>query len=246
MRVAPHSIEAEESVIGAMMISAEASDIALERLEADDYHRPAHQSIFTAMSELFNPSQPIDTVTVTEALRRSGALERVGGIAFLTALSDATFTASNIDHYVEIVDEHALRRRLLRAGGEIGTLATAVDRNITDVLDTAEQTVFGVSDRRVGDGLALIDPLLFPAIEKAEELSQRGSEVTGVPTGFRDLDRMLAGLHPTNLLIVAARPGMGKTALALSIAKNVAVKGEPVAISCWRLSWLPGEFMSWR
>ena len=236
LRVAPHSVEAEESVLGAVLISSEAADIALAKLHAEDFYRPSHQSIFEAIRELFDGNEPIDVVTVTEALRRSGQLDRVGGIGFVTTLSNAVPTASNIAHYVGIVEEHALRRRLLRAGGDVGTLATAVDRPIADVLDVAEQTIYGVAERRVGDGLALIDPLLFPAIEKAEELSQKGSDVTGIPLGFRDLDRKLAGLHPTNLLIVAARPGMGKTALVLNIARNVAVVDQPVAIFSLEMS----------
>ncbi len=236
MRVAPHSVEAEESVLGAIMISTEAADVALETLHPEDFYKPAHQSIFEVVRRLFDANEPIDVVTVTEGLRRAGQLDRVGGIGFVTALSDAVPTASNIGHYVGIVEEHALRRRLLRAGGDIGTLATEVDRPIADVLDLAEQTVYGVAERRVGDGLAPIDPLLFPAIEKAEELSQSGAEVTGLPTGYRDLDRKLTGLHPTNLLIIAARPGMGKTSLILNIAKNVALTDQPVAIFSLEMS----------
>ncbi len=235
-RMAPHSIEAEESVLGAIMISSEAADVALEKLHPEDFYKPSHQSIFASVRELFDANQPIDVVTVTESLRRSGNLERVGGIAVVTALSDAVPTASNIAHYVAIVEEHALRRRLLRAGGDIGTLATAVDQPIAEVLDLAEQTVYGVAERRVGDGLALIDPLLFPAIERAEELSQLGAEITGIGTGFRDLDRKLAGLHPTNLVIIAARPGMGKSALAMNMARNVALTDTPVAIFTLEMS----------
>jgi replicative DNA helicase len=236
MRVAPHSVEAEESVLGAVLISSDAVDVALEKLHPEDFYRPVHQSIFEAVSTLFDASEPIDAVTVTEALRRSGQLERVGGIGYVTALSDSVPTASNIEHYVGIVEEHALRRRLLRAGGTVGTLASAVERPIVDVLDEAEQTIYSVSDRRIGEGLSLIDPLLFPAIEKAEELSQKGAEVTGIPTGFRDLDRKLAGLHPTNLVIVAARPGMGKTTLALNMATNVALRDHAVAIFSLEMS----------
>ncbi len=236
MRVAPHSVEAEESVLGAVLISSEAADVALEKLHPEDFYKPAHQSIFEAVSKLFDTNEPIDVVTVTEELRRSGYLERVGGIGYVTTLSDAVPTASNIEHYVAIVEEHALRRRLLRVGGEVGTLATEVGRPVTEVLDEAEQRIYAVSERRVGDGLATIDPLLFPAIEKAEALSQQGSEVTGIPTGFRGLDRKLAGLHPTNLIIVAARPGMGKSALAMNMARNVALHDQSVAIFSLEMS----------
>ena len=120
------------------------------------------------------------------------------------AIIDQVPAASNVEYYAGIVEEHALRRRLLRVGGDLGTYATAMDEPISQVLDRSEQAVFGVSERRIGDGLAPIDPLLGPAIEKAEELNRLGAEVTGVPTGFRDLDRKLAGLHPMNLLIIAA------------------------------------------
>ena len=232
----PHSVEAEESVLGAVLMSAEAANVALEKLRTEDFYRPAHQNIFQAISDLFDSTQPIDAVTVSEALRRSGALERIGGVGFLTGLIDAVPTTSNIEYYAGIVEEHALRRRLLRVGGDIGSLASAMDEPIVEVLDRAEQAVFAVSERRVGEGLAPIDPLLGPAIEKAEELNRQGLDVTGTPTGFRDLDRLLSGLHPTNLLIVAGRPGMGKTALALNIAENVAVNDVPVAIFSLEMS----------
>ncbi|CAN5345246.1 replicative DNA helicase [soil metagenome] len=235
-RVAPHSMEAEESVLGAVLISVEAADVALERLQPDDFYKPAHQSIFAAISTLFDAREPIDAVTVTEGLRRVGSLDQVGGIAYVAALSDAVPTSANVGHYVGIVEEHALRRRLMRAAGQIGTVATAVDQPIEEVIETAEQTIFAVSDKRIGDGLAPIEPLIFPAIERAEELYGRGEEITGVSTGYIDLDAILAGLHPKNLLVVAARPGMGKTALALCIAKNVALHDIPVAVFSLEMS----------
>jgi replicative DNA helicase len=236
LQTPPHSVEAEESVLGAILMSAEAANVALEKLHAEDFYRPAHQNIFQAISDLFNENQPIDAVTVSEALRRTGALDRVGGVGFLTDLIDAVPTTSNIEYYVGIVEEHALRRRLLRVGGDIGGYASAMEEPITEVLDRSEQAVFAVSERRVGDGLAPIDPLLGPAIERAEELNRQGLDITGTPTGFRDIDHLLSGLHPTNLLIVAARPGMGKTSLILNIAQNVAVHDIPVAIFSLEMS----------
>jgi replicative DNA helicase len=232
----PHSAEAEESVLGAVLLSADAANIALEKLHPEDFYVPAHQSIFEAITSLFDGNQPIDAVTVSEALRRIDALDRSGGPAYLAQLLDSVPTASNIEHYAGIVEEHALRRRLQRVGGDVTQLATRMDDDIASVLDRAEQSVFAVSERRIGDGLAPIDPLLGPAIERAEELNRRGSEVTGLPTGFRDLDRKLAGLHPSNLLIVAARPGMGKSTLALNIAQNAAVNDMPVAIFTLEMS----------
>lgn len=236
LRVPPHSDEAEESVLGAVLLDSDAANVALEKLQPEDFYGPAHQAIFEAVVTLFNENQPIDAVTVAEGLRRTDMLERVGGLGCLTRLIDTVPATSNVEHYAEIVEEHALRRRLMRVGSDLGKLATSIDQPINDVLDRAEQAVFGVSERRVGEGLALIDPLLGPAIERAEELHRLGAEITGLPTGFRDLDHKLAGLHPGNLLILAARPGMGKSALALNIAQNVAVLGEPVAVFSLEMS----------
>jgi replicative DNA helicase len=236
LHVPPHSIEAEESVLGAVLLSAEAANITLERLHAEDFYKPAHQLVFEAIRVLFDSNEPIDAVTVAEHLRRDGSLERMGGIEFLTRLLDAVPTSSNIEYYAGIVEEHSVRRRLMKVGGQIGTIANEMTEAIDEVVDRAEQAVFAVSERRVGDGLAAIDNLLGPAIEKAEDLQRRGSDVTGIPTGFRDLDRKLAGLHPTNLLVLAARPGMGKTALALNVAQNVAIADHPVAIFSLEMS----------
>jgi replicative DNA helicase len=233
----PHSAEAEESVLGSVLLSSEAANIALEKLHPEDFYIPAHQSIFEAIVALFDSNQPIDAVTVSESLRRLDALDRSGGPSYLAQLLDSVPTASNIEHYAGIVEEHALRRRLQRVGGDVTQLATRMEDDIASVLDRAEQSVFAVSERRIGEGLAPIDPLLGPAIEQAEELNRRGSMVTGLPTGFRDLDKMLAGLHPSNLLIVAARPGMGKSSLALNIAQNAAIHHDaPVALFTLEMS----------
>jgi len=229
-RVPPHSIDAEESVLGAVLLSSDAANVALEKLQADDFYKPAHQQVFEVVRGLFDSNEPIDAVTVSEGLRRDGALDRIGGIEFLTHVIDAVPATSNVDYYASIVEEHALRRRLMRVGGDIGVIASKMTEPIDEVVDQAEQAVFAVAERRVGDGLQPIDDLLGPAIEKAEELQRSGSEVTGVSTGFRDLDRKLAGLHPTNLVVIAARPGMGKTSLAFNISQNVALAGKTVAI----------------
>ncbi len=236
LRVPPHSADAEISVLGAVLLSSDAANIALEKLHAEDFYKPAHQQVFEVVQGLFDANEPIDAVTVSEGLRRDGTLDRIGGIEFLTNLIDAVPATSNVEYYAAIVEEHALRRRLMRVGGDIGVIATKMAEPIEDVVDQAEQAVFAVAERRVGDGLQPIDDLLGPAIEKAEELQRSGSEVTGTSTGFRDLDRKLAGLHPTNLVIVAARPGMGKTSLAFNIAQNVALGGKTVAIFSLEMS----------
>ncbi len=235
-RVPPHSVDAEESVLGAVLLSGDAANVALETLHAEDFYRPAHQQIFEIIRLLFDSNEPIDAVTVSEGLRRDGSLDRMGGIDFLTNLIDSVPSTSNVEYYAGIVEEHSLRRRLMRVGGDIGVIASQMTAPIAEVVDRAEQAVFAVAERQVGDGLQVIDELLGPAIEKAEELQRSGSTVTGISTGFRDLDRKLAGLHPTNLIIIAARPGMGKTALALNMSQNVALNGNTVAIFSLEMS----------
>ncbi|MGI9665921.1 MAG: replicative DNA helicase [Acidimicrobiia bacterium] len=235
-RVPPHSIDAEESVLGAVLLSGDAANIALEKLHAEDFYKPAHQRIFEVIHDLFDANEPIDAVTVSEGLRRDGSLDRMGGIDFLTNLIDIVPTTSNMEYYASIVEEHSLRRRLMRVGGDIGVIAGEMTDPIAEVVDKAEQAVFAVAERQVGDGLQAIDDLLGPAIEQAEELQRNGSEVTGLSTGYRDLDRKLAGLHPTNLIIIAARPGMGKSSLALNMAQNVALAGNTVAVFSMEMS----------
>jgi replicative DNA helicase len=235
-RVPPHSVDAEESVLGAVLLSSDAANVALETLHSEDFYKPSHQQIFEIIRQLFDSNEPIDAVTVSEGLRRDGSLDRMGGIDFLTNLIDSVPSTSNVEYYAGIVEEHSLRRKLMKVGGDIGLIASQMTEPIAEVVDRAEQSVFAVAERQVGDGLQAIDDLLGPAIEKAEELQRSGSAVTGISTGFRDLDKMLAGLHPTNLLIIAARPGMGKSALALNMAQNVALNGNSVAIFSLEMS----------
>ena len=232
----PHSIDAEESVLGAVLLSSDAANVALEKLHAEDFYKPSHQQIFEIIRQLFDSNEPIDAVTVSEGLRRDGSLDRMGGIDFLTNLIDSVPSTSNVDYYAGIVEEHSLRRRLMKVGGDIGVIASNMTEPIAEVVDKAEQSVFAVAERQVGDGLQVIDELLGPAIEKAEELQRSGSSVTGISTGFRDLDKKLAGLHPTNLIIIAARPGMGKSALALNMAQNVALNDNTVAVFSLEMS----------
>lgn len=234
--VPPHSVEAEQSVLGAVMLSGEAAAIAVEKLRAEDFYRPAHQSIFEAVLALFDGDQAIDAITVSDWLRRNGALERVGGIATLNDLMDSVPATSNIGYYVDIVDETAARRRLMRAGSEVGQLAMRSEDPIDEILNAAEAEVFKVADRRVGEGLSRLGPMLQDTLEKIEELGTRGGDITGVPTGFKDLDKKLAGLHPANLVVIAARPSMGKSSLAINIAQHVAEQGKPVALFTLEMS----------
>jgi replicative DNA helicase len=229
-------MEAEQSVLGAVMLSGEAAATAVEKLRAEDFYKPAHQNIFEAVLALFDGDQAIDAITVSDWLRRNDALERIGGIAALNDLMDSVPATSNIEYYVDIVDETAARRRLMRAGSEVSQMAMRSDEPIEEVLNAAESEVFKVADRRVGEGLARLGPMLQDTLEKIEELGTRGGDITGVPTGFRDLDKKLAGLHPANLVVIAARPSMGKSSLAINMAQHVAEQGEPVALFTLEMS----------
>jgi replicative DNA helicase len=229
-------MEAEESVIGAAMLSSDAANEALELLRPEDFYKPVNQLIFEAIVGLFDGNQPIDAITVADALRRTEKLDRIGGVSYLTSLLERVPTTSNIIYYAGIVDETASRRRLMRAGSDVGTLAMQTDLPIEEVIDRAEAKVFAVAERQVGDGLIPVGPMLQQTLEKIEELGTRGADITGLPTGFRDLDKMLTGLQPANLMVVAARPSMGKSALTLNIAQHVAENGNPVAVFTLEMS----------
>ena len=219
-----------------MLLSVDAINVGMERLASEDFYVPAHAAVFEAIYDLFNGGQPVDAVTVADALRRKDELERVGGLGFLTTLSTAVPTAANVEYYASIVSEESVRRRLLAAGGDIGQLATSTDRDIDWVIDEAEQTVFRVAERRVGDTLQPISSFIDPTLEKIEEFGNRGGGLVGLPTGFRDLDDRLSGLQPENFLVIASRPGMGKSALAMNIARNVALNDGVVAVFSLEMS----------
>jgi replicative DNA helicase len=232
----PHNIEAEESVLGAVMLSADAANVALESLKSEDFYKPAHQTIWEAITALFDGNEPIDPITVSDWLRRNESLDRVGGIGAITRLMEGVPSTSNVDYYAGIVDETSVRRRLLRAGGEVGTFALRGDIPIEQALDSAEAEVFAVAERKLGEGLEAVGPMLKAALEKIEALGDAGGSVTGTPTGFHELDQILAGLHPENLVVVAARPGMGKSTLAINIAANIADHKKPVALFTLEMS----------
>ena len=235
-RSPPHSREAEESVIGAVLLSEEAVNEVMDRIHPPDFYVPAHQAIFEAMRELFDTNQAIDAVTVSEALRRRGELEKVGGVAYLTRLVDIVPSTSNILYYSGIVEEHAKRRELIRAGATVTDVAFDIDEEIAHVLDRAEQAVLSVAERRSAQTLLEVGPLFSDVLEHIELLEQRGSELTGLATGYVDLDKKLAGLQASNLVVIAARPAMGKSSLALGIAVNAATQQEPVAIFSLEMS----------
>lgn len=235
-RVPPHSREAEESVLGAILLSSDAATDVMDRLGPDDFYVPAHQAIFESMRRLFDGNQAIDAVTLSEDLRRTGELEKVGGVSYLTRLVDVVPVTSNVEWYSAIVEENARRRDLIRAGAVVTSVAFDLDDEIHSVMDRAEQSVLGVAEKRASQAMIEVGPLFSDVLEQIEALEAAGTDITGLATGFRDLDKKLAGLQNANLVIIAARPAMGKSALVCNIATNVAAGGQPVALFSLEMS----------
>jgi replicative DNA helicase len=232
----PHSSEAEESVLGAVLRSQEAADEVIGRLREADFYVPAHRMIFGAMVRLYEDNQPIDTLTVADRLTRIGDLDKVGGVSRVAVLWDKVPSAANVGYYTDVVAEHGVRRRMLEATRRIGDLAMNLDMEIERVLDESEQTVLGVARNRAEGGPERIGDLLEQVLLKLEEAEKLGQEVTGLPTGLVDLDRKLGGLQPGTLVVVAGRPGMGKSALAMNIASHIALNHGPVALFSLEMS----------
>ena len=236
LRVPPHSIEAEQSVLGGLLLDNESLDRITDLLTEVDFYRSEHKLIYQQITRLLERGRPADVITVSEAIEQSGLTDETGGLAYLGELAANTPSAANIRRYAEIVRERAVLRHLVVAGDEIATDAlNPLGRDAKELLDTAEQKVFAIAEMgaRAQQGFVHINPLLTQVVERIQELHDRDnpSEITGVPTGFTDLDRMTSGLQPGDLIIVAGRPSMGKTAFALNIAEYVAVDvGLPVAV----------------
>src|SRR3990170_1112983 len=210
-RVPPHNLQAEESVLGAILLSRDALGSVIEQgLRYDDFYKPAHQHIYDAACAVSQSGGPADTITVADELERLGLLEQCGGVEALHALQNATPAISNAGHYAKIVQDAAMLRRLIMVSGDITELAYSRPENVDDALDEAETRIFKVADRRVADTYIEIGELMKGAIERIEENFTRGDTITGVATGYSDLDEMLSGLQPSTLNIIGARPAMGK------------------------------------
>ena len=235
LRVPPHSVEAEQSVLGGLLLDNLAWDRCVDLLTDSDFYRHEHKLIFAAIGALVNATKPADVITVFEQLQGLGKSEDCGGLAYLNALAQSVPSAANIRRYAEIVRERAILRKLIAASDEIATTAfNPQGRPVTQILDEAEGKIFKIGEEgsRQKQGFQSIDKLVVQVLDRVNELHDNGAEdVTGVRTGFYDLDRSTAGLQKGDLIVLAARPSMGKTAFALNIAENVAVKeGLPVLV----------------
>ena len=223
-RIPPHNLEAEESLLGAMLLSRDAITVAVETgVAAEDFYKPAHTHVFDAALSLYGQGEPIDPVTVAEELRRADLLDALGGRQTLLRLQAATPASANAAHYAKIVNELALLRRLIGVAGDIAEMGYDDSQDVQETVDRAESLVFEVAEHRVTDSMIKMADALQNTLDELEALYASTGEITGVPTGYSDLDRLLLGLQPSNLIVVAARPGAGKTSFALGAAANVAM-----------------------
>ena len=221
--VPPQNLEAEESVLGAMMIASGAIAAVSEILDAGDFYRESHAKIYRAALQLYGKNEPVDAITLTNELEQRGELEEVGGRVRLHELSLIVPASANAGHYAEIVRETATLRGLIRAGGEIAQLGWEREGEPTELVARAEELVFQLAERRADGELVLFKDALVETFQRISHLYEAGAEVTGLSSGFKDLDNITAGFQPANLIILAARPSMGKSAFALEIANHVAV-----------------------
>ena len=237
-RVPPHNLQAEESLLGAMLLSRDAIVAAVEvQLAPEDFYKPSHGHIYEAITSLYSQGEPADPVTVAEELSRAGLLEAMGGPAVLISLQAETPAISNAGRYAHIVQEHALLRRLIGVAGEIAEIGYSRPDDVVTAVDRAESLVFDVAQHRVADTMAPLRDLLEAHLDHIEALYERNEAITGVPTGFVDLDHQLSGLQPANLVIVGGRPGTGKTAFALGVGAHAAVESRlPVLVFSMEMS----------
>src|SRR6202048_3011405 len=236
-RPLPNNLDAERSVLGAVLLDNNALNAAIENLRPEDFFLDQHRRVFLKMIALSEAQQAIDLITLTEELHRHGELESAGGAPYLASLADGMPKVSNIEHYARIVKEKALLRNLIHATHNIQQRAFEGEDGADAVLDNAESSIFALAEDRVKAGLIPVKDIVRDNFERLEKIFREGKSITGMPTGYSELDKLLSGLQPSELIILAARPSQGKTALALNIAENVAIRGgEPVAIFSLEMS----------
>src|SRR5215475_1559555 len=223
-RTPPHDIAAEQCVLGGMLLSKDAISDVLEVIRPHDYYRPAHQLVHEVVLDLYGRGEPADAVTVAAELTKRGDLTRVGGAPYLHTLIASVPTAANAGYYARIVRERAILRRLVEVGTRIVQLGYSGDGDADELVDRAEAEIYGVSDRRVSEDYHPLSEIMPGALDEIEAIGSRGGALTGVPTGFSDLDALTNGLHPGQMVVIAARPALGKSTLALDFARAAAIK----------------------
>ncbi len=236
-RVPPHNIEAEQSVLGAILIDGESIPVVTELLKPDDFYRQDHREIFEAVLDLFERDKPVDIISVKEQLGIRGTLDSVGGIEYLSNVVDMVPTTANVKHYARIIEEKSILRRIIKASSEIINAGFEASEEVSIIIDQAQKKIFDVIQRRSNQGFFPIKDVLIETFDKLEELYNSKGYITGVPTGFTDIDSKTSGLHASDLILLAARPSMGKTSFALNIAQNAAIHSRiPVAIFSLEMS----------
>jgi len=236
-KIPPQNLEAEMAVLGSMLLDEEAVSVAIEKLDSGCFYKDTHRKIFQAISDLFNANKAIDLITLIDALKKDGTLEEVGGASYLTSLANAVPTAANINHYANIVRERYILRTLITNSTKIISVCHESQGNIAEIVDTAEKLIFEVSDRRNQGTYLHLKEIVKDSIETIDRLYQNKAHVTGIPTGYVDFDIKTAGLQPSDLIIIAGRPSMGKSAFALGIAEYAGViEKVPTAIFSLEMS----------
>ena len=228
-RIPPNQPEAERSVLGAMLRSSEASLLAIEALKAEDFYDPANREIFSAMCALAASGRAIDFVTLDEELTRRGKLDGVGGSAYLVELSANVPSTANVGAYIRIVDEKSTLRKLIAASESILKDCYSAQEETGDILEGAEKAIYDITMRKGGEQLQAIQPVLISTFEKIEELFKNHGRIEGVPTGYTELDDLLTGLHGGELVLIAARPSMGKTSIGMNFIENAAIRAGKAA-----------------
>ncbi|KPK97146.1 MAG: replicative DNA helicase [Omnitrophica WOR_2 bacterium SM23_72] len=230
-KVPPQNLEAEMAVLGSMLLDADAISISCESLDKNSFYKENHAKIFEAILDLYNANKAVDLITLTNELKKAGLLEEIGGVSFLTALANAVPTAANIDHYVHIVKEKSILRTLINNATHIVSMCYESEGNIDEVVDNAERFIFEVSDRKAHGTYLHLKEIVKESIERIDRLYQKKAHVTGIPTGFIDFDTKTSGLQQSDLIVIAGRPSMGKSALAIGIAEYAGVVEKiPLAI----------------
>jgi replicative DNA helicase len=222
-KLPPQNLEAERACLGSMLLDKEAIEVAIDILSSEDFYSDQHRTIFNSLLELYNRSTPVDIVTLTDYLKGSGELDSAGGVVHVSSLLDEVPTSANIEYYAKIVEQKSLLRKLIRASSSVISLSYDTDKDAYEIVDEAEKLIFDVSERKGVRGYFSMNEVIKDSITAIEKLFHRGDNYTGIPSGFKELDDLTSGFQRSEFIVVAARPSVGKTALALNIAENVAI-----------------------